>query len=436
VPRSTTRAASSTDPVAQGALQPRLDTSLYLSRYMFLHWNARPYTPHVCFYYAMQAGSSQNSSQKQDRLMTLADASPATVLHLAGQPSPPRPEPPLLLSAAHVLRIARQRRLARQKKRRRSWSHNLTEEALHRSLSNRLAAKEKRRKRLNCTLRLASINAHPRDTRITFIEETHVYTLDAVVDFPISVSGVWSQFFEVFDMEGTAWKYFERWASNSDSKYYVFICNCKATGWQDRDIIGKIIDTWRETGRIASHKGTYMHRQIELFLNAEEADESLTELQQFQNFMTEVAAPRMWTPFRTEWSIFDESRMIAGQVDCIFKHAHKEEYHMVDWKRCAKPLEPSIGAEYGRYGTGPCSTLLDNAWSHYAAQQNLYAAILKDTYALPLQSMSLLQLHETHNAYTLVPIPNLIDTAREMLDLCAYSSIYASKHLCPQASHN
>jgi hypothetical protein len=39
-------------------------------------------------------------------------------------------------------------------------------------------------------LRLATINQHPRDSRIVFIEHDNRYLLDATVQFPISVSGV------------------------------------------------------------------------------------------------------------------------------------------------------------------------------------------------------------------------------------------------------
>ena len=43
--------------------------------------------------------------------------------------------------------------------------------------------------------------------------------------------------------------------------------------------------------------------------------------------------------------------------------------------------------------------------SDYAAQQNLYAAILQDCYGIELESMSLVQLHEARSSFVVVPIP-------------------------------
>ena len=325
------------------------------------------------------------------------------------------------MTSAQLMRIAKKRKVARQNKRECSKSNAvtpLTDDVLLQIHCNRLAAMERRRKHRGVTLRLEILNAHPRDSRISFQEETHIYTLDGQIEFPLSVSGVWPQFFDPVDMDQTVVKYFGRWSCDSSSKYHAIICDSRLIGLSDDQIMQNIVESWRGIGRNASQKGTYMHRQIELFLNGVESDESNTEMTQFKSYMVEVAQGNSWAPFRTEWSIFDETRMIAGQVDCIFKHTDKEEYHMVDWKRCAKPLDRTTGEMYGRFGIAPCNFLVDNSWSHYAAQQNLYAAILQDKYALMLSSMSLLQLHENQNTYKLIPIPNFFDVACEMLNSC------------------
>ena len=175
-------------------------------------------------------------------------------------------------------------------------------------------------------------------------------------------------------MLATTQKYFYKWASDRNSKYYSVIERSRMAGFDDDNIMIEIVKSWEEKGRIACDKGTYMHRQIELYLNGQESDESLPEMTQFKQFMQEVIVQKKWIPFRTEWSIFDNDRMIAGQVDCIFKHETRPEYHMVDWKRCAKPLVASAGMNFNKYGYSPCDFLVDNSWSHYAAQQNIYMA--------------------------------------------------------------
>ena len=56
-----------------------------------------------------------------------------------------------------------------------------------------------RTRTLDGALRLERLNAHSRDRRITFNASQHVYFLDGCVQFPISVSGVWSAYFQKFD---------------------------------------------------------------------------------------------------------------------------------------------------------------------------------------------------------------------------------------------
>ena len=79
--------------------------------------------------------------------------------------------------------------------------------------------------------------------------------------------------------------------------------------------------------------------------------------------------------------------MIAGQIDAVFYNPTTREYHMVDWKACRVPLDPSEGEYFGRRGKVPLDFLCDNKFSHYAAQQNLYAVLLHDLYGVSVSSM-------------------------------------------------
>ena len=88
---------------------------------------------------------------------------------------------------------------------------------------------------------------------------------------------------------------------------------------------------------------------------------------------------------------------------------------MVDWKRVKDDLDPEANIHFGKFGLGPCEHLVDSKWSHYGAQQNLNAAILKDSYGIDLESMSLFLLHESRSSFVVVPIPKMLDMARCML---------------------
>ena len=261
---------------------------------------------------------------------------------------------------------------------------------------------------------LDCINAHPRDSRICFFEEDHLYFLDKKIQFPLSVSGVWQQFFEQFDADGTIYKYFSKWACDPASKYYDIIMQSRNDGKDDETIMSHIKNQWFVTGQQASKRGTYMHKQIELCLNAREFDHTMPEMEQFFEFAEECMLVRKWKPWRTEWSIYDEHLMVAGQIDSIFED-DKGKLHMVDWKRVKHNLDRDDKRCWNRYGSYPLEDFVDNHWSHYAAQQNLYATILADNYGIHITSMSLVQLHQDRQKYVMHPLPFFLEEARIML---------------------
>ena len=265
-------------------------------------------------------------------------------------------------------------------------------------------------------LYLAIKNYHRRDQRIMLLEAEHVYLLDSYTKFPQSVSSVWEAFFEHFDAELVIEKYFARWATDVSSKYYDRVQVARQEGVSDAIIKQAIAKTWQTAGAEARAKGTYVHRQIELFLNGYEHDIASVEMQQFRDFLREFAVPRRWVPYRTEWAIYDETLMVAGQIDCVFVELGTNKFHMVDWKRIEKDLDPEEGRCFGRYGKLPCNFLLDNTFNRYVMQQNLYAAILHDCYDIHCATMWLVQIHPNRANYTAIAIPSHVDVAKEMLE--------------------
>ena len=268
-------------------------------------------------------------------------------------------------------------------------------------------------------LRLAKQNAHSRDARIAFFETDHYYTLDGAIRFPMSVSNVWALFFKKFDANEKIEELFCKWTSNQNSRYYMQIATGRLSGLSDEKIKLQIASSWAEIGAEARAKGTYLHRQIELFLNGLDCDDSIPEMYQFKQFLEEFAGARGLIPYRTEWSIYDDRHMVAGQIDCIFKDEIAGTFHMVDWKRTIKELSPNEGSSYNEFGKFPCHNFINNTYNHYVAQQNLYAAILADCYDIELSSMSLVQLHEERLEYRVICVPKILDVARSMLHLAS-----------------
>ena len=134
----------------------------------------------------------------------------------------------------------------------------------------------------------------------------------------------------------------------------------------------------------------------------------------FQDYVRDWLEPREGRVFRLEWSIYCSDAMVAGQIDAVF--AGPGGYHMVDWNRCGKPLDPLDGECYQKYGKAPFDSLLDNPCSHYYVQQNLYAVILERRYGMVLRSMQLVQIHPAFETYRIIDVPDLRSQAALILD--------------------
>ena len=261
-------------------------------------------------------------------------------------------------------------------------------------------------------------NRHPRDARIVFEDEGHVYKLDANTPreqvFPISVSGLWGMYFEKFNADQVIQEYYDFWAADPRSKYYRLIEAGRAADQCDVQIQKSIRLTWEWKGLLASAAGTRMHKQFELALRGSEYDSSCVESRLFLEFLSSWLEPRSWTVYRLEWSIYCEHPMVAGQIDALFQCG--SEFHMIDWKRCCRLLDPDEGIEWGRYGAPPLDGLLDNACNHYFMQQNLYAVILEKCYCIELKSMHLVQIHPALPTFKVVEVPDLRVLAASILD--------------------
>lgn len=102
--------------------------------------------------------------------------------------------------------------------------------------------------------RLAVLNAHPRDERIQFEEESHTYTIDGTRAGWISCTGFIHHFFEEFNADAVITKMMasRKW---SESKYFGMTPAAIKAQW----------DAKRDA---ASAAGTRMHLDIEHFYNA------------------------------------------------------------------------------------------------------------------------------------------------------------------------
>lgn len=234
------------------------------------------------------------------------------------------------------------------------------------------------------------------DNQINFEEASHTYT-DNEGCVLTSVSNVIRQFFKEFDA-----KYWSLRKCGGDEKQAALLR-----------------EEWECKGCFATQAGTFLHLQIENYLNGKKEASMLCELffegecfskedttsiekewKYFLKFKEEVP----FIPFRTEWKICDFDHKIAGTIDLLCS-CQDGTYEMFDWKRSTK-IDPN---EVNKWDSGinGLEHLTDTSYIHYCLQQNLYRHILEKNYGLKISSMNLVVLHPLYDSYRIVKVPRM-----------------------------
>ena len=298
---------------------------------------------------------------------------------------------------------------------------------------------------------LASLHAHPNDRRISFDAASHTYRLDGVSDpLPASVTAIYGDHFAVFDSAAILRRYMGQWAEDENNKYFQLIQYLTLVEHMNpAECETAVARLWTANGAAKAQMGTDMHMQIEQLLNDDESQPSTgdgpqpsslsPELRQYEAFRRDVPLAHGWKPFRSEWSIFDATSLVAGQVDALYVD-RDGALHMVDWKRSCKDLSPHAN-HWGRFGRAGdvLAHVKDTPFHRYSLQQNLYRHILetgyyeydsstgggetkagKDSPGRPLMpgpilSMHLAQFHPELETYQLIPVRDMRDEAKSLM---------------------
>ena len=231
------------------------------------------------------------------------------------------------------------------------------------------------------------------DGKLSFNEEAHRYSLDGV-EFR-SVSNIVGMFFREFDAEAMSLK------------------KCNGNILE----AAKLREAWESKGAVASQAGTFLHKQIEDYLNGKLVPELLCsvcykgkhvnvedtidisrEWNYFKSFERDVT----FAPFRTEWRVYDADARMAGTLDFVCR-CNDGTYEIYDWKRSNK-IDPT---ERNRWANGlnGLEHLTDTSYIHYCLQQNLYRYMLEKNYGIKVSRMNLVVLHPELPCYRVVPIP-------------------------------
>ena len=240
------------------------------------------------------------------------------------------------------------------------------------------------------------------DGKLSFNEEEHIYSLGGV-EFS-SVSNIVSKFFREFDAVGISLK------------------KCYGNELE----AAKLREVWESKGSVASQAGTFLHKQIEDYLNGKEIPDLLCDVCYQGNYVKcsqRLDISREWSyfkaferntpfvPFRTEWRIYDADARMAGTLDFVCE-CSDGTYEIYDWKRSNK-IDPTERNPWAN-GMNGLEHLTDTAYSHYCLQQNLYRYMLEKNYGIKISRMNLVVLHPELPTYRVVPIPPM-DREVEMI---------------------
>jgi len=244
---------------------------------------------------------------------------------------------------------------------------------------------------------LAERNAHPRDSRITFVEESHTYTLDGDASKNTSVTTFLHSLFPHFDPN------------------VVIKKMMSSKNWPKSPYFGRkpedIKSAWAKSGSLAAEQGTKMHLNIENFYNELPHETTSKEFKLFQGFVKD----HPWRMFRTEWVVFSKEAQICGSIDAVFEDPDEPGCFVIaDWKR-SKEIKYDNRWEGG---THPLTSHLPNAnFITYSLQLSTYRFILEKYYGLTIKKTPFLViLYPTQSSYLKVETMDLRDVVEKLFD--------------------
>jgi hypothetical protein len=275
---------------------------------------------------------------------------------------------------------------------------------------------------------LATTNSHPLDSTIRFTESNHKYQVDFdgsgfESNSIISVSGLVHSYFPVFDPDDAIQKMMKgrNWHRGNPCYHLTPV---------------QIKEKWNSNATTASTRGTWLHGQLERYMNGFPLPEMpythLVPLRQF--FQWELTHfKNQLVPFRTEIRFRSGSDLrLTGTADLLAidpNHPTPDacdgilSLHIIDWKFSK---EIKLVNSY-QCGLGPCSKMPDCNFSHYTLQQNLYKWLLETQYkvwtwkghsytSVRVSSMKLAVFHENHGENGLyLDVPCITDTISQTL---------------------
>ena len=240
-------------------------------------------------------------------------------------------------------------------------------------------------------LPLETINKHEMDEKITFDESTHTYMVEGI-KISKSVTKLTDEYFQQFDADSviTKMKNGKNWPRAQYLKQ-------NGTVWSDLEIKA----SWDNNSNNARNRGTFMHWNIERYINGYKSIDELPEMKYFLNFYEDQISKKGIVPFRTEWRIAAPDLDLAGSVDFVGKLG--SEYVIIDWKRSKKL--PMTDNSFITKCKSPIQHIDDCTTSRYFLQFNIYRYLLQTYYNIPISKMILANFDPNSAGYYFIEVP-------------------------------
>jgi ATP-dependent exoDNAse (exonuclease V) beta subunit len=268
---------------------------------------------------------------------------------------------------------------------------------------------------------LSNIFKHERDDNIKFEEEGHKYTIvpDSTSTYT-SVTTFIHSHFQPFEadkiikkmMKGKLWK--------EGHKYWNMTAE-------------EIKSQWSQNGSNVSQLGTFMHYEIECFMNNPDIPIEYTHKELHEYYVNnyhsnEFYKTKEWhyfinfindfpnlKPYRTEWTIYHEDLKLAGSIDMVYENPDKT-LSIYDWKRVKNITTVNNFNSYAI--TDSICHMPDSNFWHYTLQLNIYKAILEEKYNKVISELYLVRIHpeSEENNYELIQLPILTTEIKDLFN--------------------
>lgn len=266
---------------------------------------------------------------------------------------------------------------------------------------------------------LSTINAHPRDTQLMFVEDGHYYKKEQGGRFRVSVSAIKGHFFAPFAQDDSIAMKFQFPQRDKDGKLILkngrSMVGRSPKARMDPPDFGLTRKECVEKQRATSTYGTMIHakaqrylelqldpavpkaRRIALFLQTQDfSDEDINVAKQVVEAEL-LWISEGWTIFRTEWSVFNEDFDLAGQIDVVLKRMNglEAEYAVLDWKTTKFRMSSNFAWKAdSKNAFYPFHEYQATLGTQYLVQMTLYAHILVAKYGMKVVMVRAIGLHK------------------------------------------